>query len=521
MIIPRTPLTLAAAYALASHSYAFDPAYWQLKTAVLTGDRPLGVTRTITFPSSSPFAYIASVSRSGQWLVPTNAGMFAWDLTLPSSALRLVRETGSQLPSTAGFATTYGPMSAPILDDANRVIGAAIPSAAINNTHTMNFVSLDGTTALEFARDNMPPPGDEPGPRLRSLSLPSVAPDGTVLFYGTPDNGTRTELWKWTPSGGRAKVLASGLQAPGFPAGWTLGEVQSDTFGPTINRSGITWTSAFLASSNPGVTSSNALVLFRGTTDQLQPLYRSGDMLPSGAIFRNFRAYSSNDAGDAVGLLYTGNGSTYRLAVFRGVQPFEIFNDARPLPGITPGTIVDFVSEIAMNNAGKIAFEAAYRPNALEGVWFGDEHALQAVALAGTSAPEWTDRVVRGIARGPFLNNRNDLLFVANLEDLSAVNAGQGLFYWHPDRGLAGLLRTGQQFEVRPGILKTIESFMLLNSSSVQDGYSIFLNDFGHFTFGINFTDATSGSFLITVPAPTGSASLLILLSLSARCRRR
>ena len=56
-------------------------------------------------------------------------------------------------------------------------------------------------------------------------------------------------------------------------------------------------------------------------------------------------------------------------------------------------------------------------------------------------------------------------------------------------------------FEVGTGDLRSVRNIALAFGNT-EGGYAGAINDLGHVTFGLEFTDGTSGIFLVTVPEP-------------------
>jgi hypothetical protein len=113
---------------------------------------------------------------------------------------------------------------------------------------------------------------------------------------------------------------------------------------------------------------------------------------------------------------------------------------------------------------------------------------------------------------------------VAFQASLAGPGGNTGIWFEGPD-GLELLVRTGQQFEVAPGDIRTIQQLGFYGGSGNEDGARSGFNDFDQLAFSASFTDGTSGVFVAnlgTIPEPASAALVLVAAGVFySRARRR
>ena len=151
--------------------------------------------------------------------------------------------------------------------------------------------------------------------------------------------------------------------------------------------------------------------------------------------------------------------------------------------------------------------------------------AVVKVVQEGDAAPgQGAGVVFAGVSTSNYTLNTAGVVAFSNF--LSGAAAGvtgdnDGSLWWADATGTLELVvREGNLFEVAPGDQRTISVIGFDSGSNGEDGTYSALGEDGLLTFGLTFTDASTGTFTAAVPEP-GSALLLGLGALGLLARRR
>jgi hypothetical protein len=144
------------------------------------------------------------------------------------------------------------------------------------------------------------------------------------------------------------------------------------------------------------------------------------------------------------------------------------------------------------------------------------------VAIVG-GAPNGTDAFFSSTSNVQ-INALGQVAFSSTLTGVNvSVGLGNGSALWVSDIDgtLHKIARTSDTFEVAPGDVRTITGIGGLATSGGQDGRSIQLSDTGDLAYQLDFSDGSSGVFVVHVPEPSLALGYAGALGLLAVRRRR
>lgn len=439
--------------------------------------------------------------------------------------------------------------------------------ASLSDGLTFGFFS-EGSGALA----NVILTGDAaPGTGFNFDSIPFGGPllmnsSGDVMFSALLSDGSTESIW--SDRTGVTKIGADGDSAPGTA-------VSREFNGFLYNSFNSTGQTAFRSSMPPGPAPGNfpSSGIFVGEPGNLSLVAEIGDSAPgtTSAFFSLFAtpvlndngqvAFSaeSNGGGGEDGIWSTASGSLAEVAV-----------SGQSAPG--GGTLsIQFRNEVAINDAGDVAFKNTILGGADDGIFVARNGGLEQVAREGLTAPGSgsTFASTNGFGSGELLLDddgfatfralltdgrtgiwqetsgglgsvvlTSDLApggggasfdgvqeFAVNSNGMVAFEAGLDSFesgIWLLDQNglLNKLVMTGDLIEVAPGDFRTVEflDFQGESMTSMSSG----LNDLGQVAFYAEFDDGSSGIFVsnATIPEPT-TGILLSVLSIGLLARRR
>lgn len=169
---------------------------------------------------------------------------------------------------------------------------------------------------------------------------------------------------------------------------------------------------------------------------------------------------------------------------------------------IAPGTSAFYsgVSPVFAHNVfGQVAFRSQLAgPGANtennSGLWRYDRDAVEAVALESEPAACLGPDVEYAVFGDVLLSHAGRVAFVARLRG-NAVNQAdnRALFAMDQTMQLVPVIRTGQQFDVGVGEMRTVKTVTFTHEST-ETGYGPFAAD-GTLVFTMTFTDLTGGVF--------------------------
>ncbi len=430
-------------------------------------DTPAGVF--YSYLSSAPVlnnGRIAfSASLSGNVTDSSDRGIWSG----PVSNLSLVARTGNAAAGLGAGVTYANSFTDPVLNSNGQVAfngGLAGPGVDGFSDQAM-WRGAPGSLTL-VARSGSQAPGADAGANYAVLKTPDLNASGQVVFSGflsgtgVTNNYNNYALWNGAP--GSLSMSARTIDpAPGTTA--TYGSLDTN---PTINSAGqVAFRGIFIGS---GVTSANNHGILRGTAGNISLVVRAGDPAIAAGGGLNFGTVTYNQLLNASGDLgffaqLTGTGVTTA-------------NDESLWK--TTGTSLDLVVR-----------EGTQAPGLAAGVLFG---ALN----PGTGTHVFA------------LNDQGVVAFLSELIGTGVTSANDRAIWIADDSGNLSLVaREGDAFSIAPGDTRTISYLNFLNGADDENGKSFAFNDAGQLAFLAQFTDNSSGIFLMTpIPEPA-SLSLL------------
>ncbi len=298
---------------------------------------------------------------------------------------------------------------------------------------------------------------------------------------------------------------------------------------------------------------SNSAMIATNRTGSLEVVARVGNAAPNalGAPTADlYRALSTaavgfNDAGhvafvstlrDAAGAqtstssLFTDSGS----GVLR-----QVARNATPLPAIQGANGSEFAGALwgSMSNAMLTGSDSLVFSASMTGVPTGTTNVLLTMSPTDTFtkvARSGDVAIINGAPLGGdafFTSFSNTASNAAGQIAFQAILNGNGIFggpggnnsaifAYDPSGGTCLVARTSDLFEVAPGDLRQISAIGGIVTSGGQDGRLRNLSDNGKLAFQLDFTDGSSGVFLVTIPAPAALPLLGALGVVGARRRR-
>lgn len=320
------------------------------------------------------------------------------------------------------------------------------------------------------------------GGSYMNFNAPTINGSGAVAYRA----GTTTGLGVFV--GVPGTIQAAAREAAAAPGGGTYGGFNS----PTLNGSGQV---AFRASVNNTVVTT--LSLFVGAPGSIQPLALQNAAAPGGGNYSFFSTSipELNASGQvAFGSLLAAGSSTRALFVGApgSVQAASRQGTAAP----AGGNYSDFDTP-AVNGVGQVSFRAFLTGGSSnEGIFVGAPGSIQAAALQGGAAPDGGDF---SFFRNAVLNSFGQVAFVGNLSGVG-VNSTNNLGLYAGSVGaITKIVRKGDIVDVDPSAgvnLRTVSDLSLTSFSVGGENRGGSFNDRGDITYGLTFTDNSSGIFI-------------------------
>lgn len=396
-------------------------------------------------------------------------------------ALRLVARETNQVPGLAPGVNFNVFSLVPLMNRAGNVAFTSfISGPGLPSFTEALFADRSGTLELLIKEGDPAPAGL--GGSLVQLNPPVLNDHGLIAFSGRYGGGSTSAVW--TEQAGAFSVVARTGETPaGMPAGVTFNAVSS----PRINNAGQVAFDATLAGA--GVTPADDRALWKKSGVDLQLIAREGQPavgVSPGLNHGEFIRHYLNGVGEAtftgkvVGAGVTAQNDT-ALWSQRGNILTLIAREGDPAPG-TPA-----------------------------GVAFGDFTSL-------------------GGSLGFQVNNNSQVAFEVTLTGPAVTTANdKGIWVTDLSGALTLVTREGDLFDVNddPNIedLRTVQFTQLeWYSGGGEDGYGSSFNSSGELAIALQFTDPTSGGFVIDTAVPEPSTLLLVgcaAAALSFARRRR
>jgi hypothetical protein len=358
--------------------------------------------------------------------------------------------------------------------------------------------------------------------RFRTFGRTTVNDLGHVAFAGDligdgVSPGNDNSMWYGPPDD--IRVLAR-EGSPG-PGGVTFGGMEGLDF-PYLAANGQMAFTTGLAGGGKA--------LFAGTADDLELVAKRGDTVPGTDIeYNRIEGWGVpprvNNNGEVI---FASTFSDHTRGVLTGA-PGKIELVARtedPAPGLGDATF-DFFHDYGINDRGEIAFRAETKIEGVDergtAIYAGNPNRLELIAADGQQAPGTEGDVFFWYFHDPVINRDGQVAFFATLRGPGARGESDyGLFATGHAGDLRLIARYGDQFEVAPGDVRTIEA---LSHAGVHGTHIVTFNERSDLSMLVRFTDGSEGIFTARV-LPEPAAAWLCLLAVVAgmpvrRARKR
>ena len=352
-------------------------------------------------------------------------------------------------------------------------------------------------------------------------SLPGLPPDAQLFFSDSRLNAngdiallarfragfggvtTANDRGLWIDTGGGMQMIArSGDPAQGGPAGAVY-----DGFGaPVLNDNAVIASSGALRTGLGGVTANDADVVYTNRSGPFAVAYREGGTATGTAVFDFFSAVRLNNdnrlafvANLKQGIGGVNSFNSQGIWVETGTGLRQVVRTDDIMPGIG-GSKFRGLLHLAVNDIGRVAFAGSSTSTITFNTIYseGIDGQLALVARAFTAAPDTGPGVNFDFDQTDFtgipklmINNRGQVAFFAGLTGTGVTTANDMGLWAQDTSGLLKLIvRKGNQIEVAPSDLRTVQTFRFGNMSQQ-----------GQIVFDAMFTDGTSGVFVSNLVA--------------------
>ena len=382
------------------------------------------------------------------------------------------------LDASFTFFPSIFPESARIHDSRLTFLGTFEGNDSGNKVFTDRFGNLVPTVG---SGDSLP--GMFPGASIGNLF--TFISSETIFYSLRIDNAgvsDRDPIGFWRDRGGDIELIgATGVQAPGFPAGIVFGQADNQRYGPLTgidvdDRGRIALTGAVRGT---GIERENDEAVWIEAENGLEILVREGDRVPgegfprksvfeSGSISEgafagpNSPQIRINNTGEVLfsaqvnpgknaaripSLWTTRGGSLVNL--LRGSSVFVAGSvPGSPAPGIPGGTFTAFTTA-DINDRGDIVvngFAVDDATSFTEGIWIDrDEAGFEVVAIVGNPVPDNPGSTFASFGAS-VLEEDGSVIYTGSFSATSGFETG--LFQLAPDGSARLLVRTGGRVEI-------------------------------------------------------------------------
>jgi hypothetical protein len=396
------------------------------------------------------------------------------------------------------------------------LVGPGIDETGVDDSNAFaNWFWSDGE--LQFvAQFQTPAPGTNA--RFRTFARTTVNDLGHVAFAGDlvgdgVSPGNDNAMWYGPPDDIR---LLAREGSPG-PGGVRFGGMEGLDFPYLAANGQMAFTTGLVGGGK---------ALFAGTADDLQLVAKSGDTVPETDIqYNRIEGWGVpprvNNKGDVVFVSTFSDGSRGILTGAPGKVEL-VARTGEPAPGLGDAKF-DFFHDYGINDKEEIAFRAETKIEGVEelgsAIYTGKPNQLELIAADGQHAPGTEGDVFFWYFHDPVINRDGQVAFFATLRGPDARGESDyGLFATGHEGDLRLIARYGDQFEVAPGDMRTIDA---LSHAGVHGTHIVTFNEDSDLAMLVRFTDGSEGIFTARVlPEPTSLVLCLIALAVGARLRR-
>jgi len=480
---------------------------------------------------------------------PYNAAGW-WSGTNTSNVTKIVRD--AEQPAGLPAGVTIG-TSATVSGLGSTAIRT---SSGTNSAYGVQFLGTGITSGVNESAIYV---GSASGQTLAARRGDS-APGTTGATYNTAWRSFNTSIVSYNGNDHLAfqAALTGGDSVAGNNAGIFAGPVGSiglvarkgDTVDPGVTIGSLGSTTRLnagnkvvydLTLAGAGVSASNDSAIYLHTPGSGNArIYREGDPAPgtAGAVFSGQSSIGSKGLSTA-GMLYSATlaggdvvGTTNDTAMYHTnglVSTLIVREGTTAAPG-TDGLFggANNPASFALTNSGWITMQSMIVGGSQtitndSGMWGGFAGALNLIIREGDPALGTSGAMIDNLVGLPYAsNNSGHVVISVNLlggDVTSGVNS-KILYGYTPGSGLTAIARTGDSFEVSPGVFKTI-SALTVQGLDNGGGASQSLNDLGYFSLQVSFTDNSQAIVRGYIPAPGVLALGALGSGLTLRRRRR
>ena len=537
----------ASATPVSAQSGRFTP-------VALTGRQVPGLADGVTYSAlfggflneSGQVAFIANFQGPG--VTPANnAAYMAGPVAAPSV---LFREGDPAAGLGAGVTMAPGNFAFPVLTDSgNLLLDATLsgPGVGPGSNEAVYRFSLDSAAPPTLvAREGDLVPGAGGARYGQDVLAAAQSDDGNYTLIARLNTGEL--LGVRGLAGGDVRIFArTGTQAPGLPAGVSIGNARS--LGQINDAGSVNYLTNL---SGFGVTSMNNTALYAGPVAGETLVAREGDAAPgtsAGVTYNaiaNLPLINENDEA-AYGAELRGSGidSTNDAAIYAGPfgSPMLVAREGDLAPDVVDGPLITgltvpragltsgFNSIFDLNDAGQVLFPAALSATAdraESGGLFtaGGDRPARLIARTGDAAPGTSGSTFAtlpsaAVVTDAKLNEAGQVAFLAQLAGDDVISdTDVGLFLFDPDLGVQLAVREGDLIDVDglggAGDLRRVRAIGF---------FGLFggLGDDSTLAFQLDFFDGSTGIFTAVdvVPEPGAIGALLAAGGLGLLRRRR
>lgn len=444
-------------------------------------------------------------------------------------ALAQVVREGQQavgLPMMVG----YGTFPTPHLNDAGHIAFESILSGVgvdFNNDEAVFSEGTTGTLGL-VAHEGDHAAGTPSGVNYSGIVHVLFNNEGRVVFSGQVkgtgvDNSNSACIWTGFP-GSVSLVVRENEQAPTLPVGIKL--ATTGTLEPVLG--GDDRCAFFFGLDGIGVNMTNDNIIYGGTTGSPAFVIREGypaPGTPSGVNFGSLLKPQINDAGQtAIHAFLQGNVDlTNKEAIFSEGQTGTLDLVARTGDPAPAGTFTNLNNPLICAD-GTTSFTAVLSGSGIDDT--NDEcicadtgGTLRFVAREGDAAPGLADGVVfagdtmamdAAFNGQTAMNAKGQIAFRARVDGpgIDSTN-NSGIWVFDPVVGVRLIIQYGEDLEVAPGDVRTVQQVVWASGSGGSDGRSSAFNDAAQLALWVWFTDGSQAVIVTKDSDGDGTADVL------------